>query len=146
MTALMIVTAKIHDREKFVTGYGAAAAKLVAQFGGKYLIRAPGAQQLEGEGLDGTSVVVSEWPDKAAALRFWNSPELLKPRRCGRGWPTFRCCSWKRRAKLAMVGIAWTRELCLIHRQSRPSVAAQMGIAENFVKYTSRRSLPAPAR
>lgn len=80
MTALMIVTAKIHDRERFVSGYGQAAAKLVAQFGGKYLIRAPGAQQLEGEGLDGTSVVISEWPDKAAALAFWNSPEYAEAR------------------------------------------------------------------
>jgi uncharacterized protein (DUF1330 family) len=78
MTALMIVTAKIHDREKFVTGYGAAAAKLVAQFGGKYLIRAPGAELLEGEGMAGASVVISEWPSKAAALTFWNSPEYAE--------------------------------------------------------------------
>lgn len=78
MTALMIVTAKIHDREKFVTGYGAAAAKLVAQFGGKYLIRAPGAELLEGEGIAGASVVISEWPNKAAALKFWNSPEYAE--------------------------------------------------------------------
>jgi uncharacterized protein (DUF1330 family) len=78
MTALMIVTAKIHDREKFVTGYGAAAAKLVVQFGGKYLIRAPGAELLEGEGMAGASVVISEWPNKAAALKFWNSPEYAE--------------------------------------------------------------------
>ena len=80
MTAMMIVTAKIHDRERFVSGYGAAAAKLVAEFGGRYLIRAPGAELLEGEGMDGASVVVSEWPDKAAALRFWNSPEYAAAR------------------------------------------------------------------
>lgn len=35
MTAWMIVTARIHDREKFITGYGPAAAKLIGQFGGK---------------------------------------------------------------------------------------------------------------
>ena len=29
--------------EKFVNGYGAEAAKLVDKFGGKYLVRAPGA-------------------------------------------------------------------------------------------------------
>jgi uncharacterized protein (DUF1330 family) len=28
--------------------------------------------------MDGASVVVSEWPDKAAALRFWNSPEYAE--------------------------------------------------------------------
>ncbi len=78
MTAHLIITARIHDREKFITGYGPAAAKLVAEFGGKYLIRAPGAELLEGEGMDGASVVISEWPDKAAALRFWNSPEYAE--------------------------------------------------------------------
>jgi uncharacterized protein (DUF1330 family) len=78
MTAWMIVSAKISDREKFVSGYGVAAAKLVAQFGGRYVIRAPGAEMLEGEGWDGASVVVSEWPDKAAARAFWNSPEYAE--------------------------------------------------------------------
>ena len=68
MTAWMIVTARIHDREKFITGYGPAAAKLIGQFGGKYIVRAPGAEILEGEGWAGASVVISEWPDKAAGL------------------------------------------------------------------------------
>lgn len=75
MTAWMIVTAHIHDREAFIQGYGRAAAQLVEKFGGKYIIRAPGAEQLEGTGDAGASVAVSEWPDKASALRFWNSPE-----------------------------------------------------------------------
>ncbi len=35
MPACMIVTAKIADRERFIAGYGAAAAALVAQFGGR---------------------------------------------------------------------------------------------------------------
>lgn len=78
MSAWLVVTARVHDRERFVAGYGAAAAALVEQFGGRYVVRAPGAQQLEGEGLEGTSVVVSEWPDRAAALRFWNSPEYAR--------------------------------------------------------------------
>ena len=81
MTAWMIVTARIHDREKFVSGYGPAAAKLVDRFGGRYIVRAPGAEVLEGEGLSGASVVVSEWPDRAAALAFWNSPEYAEVRK-----------------------------------------------------------------
>ncbi len=103
MTAMLIITAKIHDREKFVTGYGPAAARLVAQFGGKYLIRAPGAQLLEGAGMDGASVVVSEWADKAAALRFWNSPEYAEVK--------------KLRAELADVSVL------LVEAQERPPVA-----------------------
>lgn len=80
MTAWMIITARIHDREAFITGYGPAAAKLVAQFGGRYVIRAPGAALLEGEGMDGASVVVSEWPNRAAAEAFWNSAEYAEVR------------------------------------------------------------------
>lgn len=80
MPAWLIITARIHDREKFVSGYGPAAAELVAQFGGRYVVRAPGATLLEGEGMDGASVVVSEWPDRAAAMAFWNSPEYAQVR------------------------------------------------------------------
>lgn len=85
MTAWMIVSAKIGDREKFISGYGTAAAKLVDQFGGRYIIRAPGAEMLEGEGWDGASVVVSEWPDRATALAFWNSPEYAEAKKLREG-------------------------------------------------------------
>jgi uncharacterized protein (DUF1330 family) len=75
MPAYMIVTAKIADRETFINGYGAAAGALVEKFGGKYVLRGPGAQLLEGSFGDGASMVISEWPTKEAALTFWNSPE-----------------------------------------------------------------------
>jgi uncharacterized protein (DUF1330 family) len=75
MTAYMIVTAKIQDRDAFIHGYGAAAAKLVAQFGGRYVLRGPGVELLEGDFGDSASMVISEWPDKAAARAFWNSAE-----------------------------------------------------------------------
>ncbi|MCJ8155975.1 DUF1330 domain-containing protein [Sphingomonas sp. LaA6.9] len=75
MPAYLIVTATISDRESFLAGYGSRAAALVEKFGGKYLMRAPGCQLLEGRFGDGGSVVISEWPSKEAALAFWNSPE-----------------------------------------------------------------------
>ncbi len=71
----MIVVASIADRQRFISGYGAVAAKLVEQFGGRYLLRGPGAELLEGSFGDGASIVISEWPDKESARRFWNSPE-----------------------------------------------------------------------
>jgi uncharacterized protein (DUF1330 family) len=78
MPAYMIVTAKISDREAFIGGYGAAAAALVTKFGGKYVLRGPGATLLEGGFGDGASMVISEWPDKAAAEAFWNSPDYAE--------------------------------------------------------------------
>ncbi|TRW18043.1 DUF1330 domain-containing protein [Glacieibacterium frigidum] len=81
MPAYMVVTAKIADREAFIAGYGKAAAVLVTQFGGRYVLRAPGAMGLEGQFGDGASLVISEWPDKAAALAFWNSPEYAEVKR-----------------------------------------------------------------
>lgn len=85
MTAWMIITARIHDREGFLAGYGPAAARLVEQFGGRYVLRGPGAVALEGSDWDGASVVISEWPDKAAALAFWNSPEYAEVRKLREG-------------------------------------------------------------
>ncbi|ODS94569.1 MAG: hypothetical protein ABS49_11745 [Erythrobacter sp. SCN 62-14] len=85
MPAYMIVTAKVHDREKFITGYGAAAAALIPQFGGEYLLRGPGAECLEGEFGEGASMVISKWPDRAAALAFWNSAEYAEVKRLREG-------------------------------------------------------------
>ncbi len=85
MAAYMIIYARIHDRDRFINGYGAAASKLVEQFGGKYILRAPGATLLEGTLPPGGSVVISEWPDKGAIEAFWNSPEYAAAKKLREG-------------------------------------------------------------
>ncbi len=75
MPAWMIITARVHDREAFLRDYGARAGALVVKMGGRYVLRGPGAQTLEGPDRNGVSVAVSEWPDRAAALAFWNSAD-----------------------------------------------------------------------
>ena len=85
MPAYMIITAKIADRDAFIQGYGNAAGALVDKFGGKYLLRGPGADLLEGEFGSGASVVISEWPDKEAARRFWDSPEYAEVKKLREG-------------------------------------------------------------
>ena len=80
MPAYLVVTATVSDREKFLAGYAPRAAELLEQFGGKYRMRAPGAEALEGSFGDGGSVVISEWESKAAARAFWNSPEYTEAR------------------------------------------------------------------
>lgn len=85
MPAYMIVTAKIADRDAFIAGYGAAAGALVEKFGGRYVLRAPGAELLEGGFGAGASMVVSEWPDKAAARAFWESPDYAEVKKLREG-------------------------------------------------------------
>lgn len=85
MPAYMIVTAQVHDREAFISGYGAAAAALIPQFGGEYLLRGPGAELLEGSWGQGASMVISKWPDRDAARRFWNSPEYAEAKKLREG-------------------------------------------------------------
>lgn len=74
----MVVIARIADRTAFIEGYGKAAAALVERFGGTYVLRAPGVTMLEGNFGDGASMVISEWPNRAAAETFWNSPEYAE--------------------------------------------------------------------
>ena len=75
MSAWLIITATIHDRAQFLEAYGKPAAALLARHGGEYVLRAPGAELLEGPGPAGESVVISRWPSRDAALAFWNSPD-----------------------------------------------------------------------
>ncbi len=85
MAAYMIVAAKIHDRDKFRSGYGSAAAALVHKFGGEYLVLAPGAELLEGS-LEGyTSIAISKWPDRASARAFWDSAEYAEVKKLREG-------------------------------------------------------------
>lgn len=81
MPAYLIVVAEIVDREAFVRDYAGRAAALVERFGGRYLMRAPGAELLEGRFGGGASVVISEWPDAAAARAFWTSPDYEEIKR-----------------------------------------------------------------
>ena len=74
----MIITAKIHDRDAFIAGYGQATAPIVERHGGRYVMRGPGAELLEGGFGDGASVAISEWPSREAALGFWNSEEYAE--------------------------------------------------------------------
>jgi uncharacterized protein (DUF1330 family) len=85
MPAYMIVSAQIQDRERFINGYGKTAGALVARFGGRYLLMAPGAELLEGDFGDGASMVISEWPDKESAKAFWNSPEYAEAKKLREG-------------------------------------------------------------
>ena len=71
----MVVLARIRDRARFIEEYAKPAAALVARHGGEYIIRTPKVASLEGVVGEGASAVISRWPDRAAAERFWTSSE-----------------------------------------------------------------------
>ena len=86
MPAYMIITAQLHARERFVEGYGKAAAALVQQFGGRYVFRGSGgAALLEGKWGEGAAVLISEWPDMKTLRSFWDSDEYAEVKRLREG-------------------------------------------------------------
>jgi uncharacterized protein (DUF1330 family) len=82
----MIIQATIDDREAFAA-YSQQVPPLVARFGGKYIAMGH-ATLLEGS-FSPASVVVSQWPDKDTALRFWHSPEYAEMIKLREGTGTF---------------------------------------------------------
>jgi len=88
MPAYMVIEAEISTteplREQFKK-YAAAAAKLVVEFGGEYIVRGAPPHSLEGDWQLETKLVISKWVSKDEALAFWNSPEyaMVKKLRLG---------------------------------------------------------------
>jgi uncharacterized protein (DUF1330 family) len=86
----MIVIAELTDRARFLAEYASVVPALVEKFGGRYIIRGGGGEFLEGGWCDRASALVSEWPSKDAALRFWNSPEYTEAKRLREGTGRFQ--------------------------------------------------------
>ena len=84
MPAYMVVHAVITDPEQF-SRYAQAAAELMNQFGGEYVVRGTPAETLEGEWPHELSTVISKWPSVGAAEFFWHSPEYEQIRRMREG-------------------------------------------------------------
>lgn len=85
MAVLLVAQVLVNDPERLRAGYIPASARLVEEMGGKYVIRGRAGQVLEGTGTDGTALVVIEWPDRQAALNFWNSPQYAEIKKLREG-------------------------------------------------------------
>jgi uncharacterized protein (DUF1330 family) len=73
MTAYLIANITVTDPERY-SPYRAQVPAIIAQYGGRYLVRAGTVQPLEGKlGFD--RFVVIEFPSLEAAKRFYESPE-----------------------------------------------------------------------
>ncbi|MXO60350.1 DUF1330 domain-containing protein [Altererythrobacter salegens] len=71
--AYLIAEIDVHDAADY-EGYKAAAAPLIAKFGGRYLVRGGAADAIEGCDPKGR-VILLEFPDAAAARAFLESDE-----------------------------------------------------------------------
>jgi len=77
MSTYMVIEAEISDADQFKK-YALAAAALVAEYGGEYIVRGASHLSLEGEWPDKKKFVISKWAGERQALAFWNSPEYAK--------------------------------------------------------------------
>ena len=73
MSCFMIIQAKVTAPEKF-RAYTAVVPAIVAAQGGRYRILGGATTVLEGSCPE-VKTVVSEWPDRAAAMAFWESAD-----------------------------------------------------------------------
>lgn len=71
--AYIIAEVAVEDAATFEE-YRAAVAPMIAAFGGQYIVRGGAVSALEGDAPEGR-VVVIEFPDKAAAEKFWFSKD-----------------------------------------------------------------------
>lgn len=75
MAAYFIVQSTISDEQQYQK-YREAVVPLIAQFGGKFVVRGGKVEVLEGQ-HDGRRMVVFEFPSMDAIHAFWNSPEYV---------------------------------------------------------------------
>ncbi len=78
MAVYIVSKVSVHDAEK-MAAYVEAAPETVEKYGGRYIIRTGSIQQVEGE-RDCNRAVILEFPDREAALAWYNSDDY-KPLR-----------------------------------------------------------------
>jgi len=88
MPAYTLVEASVTEPADFAE-YARVVPAIVAQYGGRYLVRGAPLETLEGTASD-LRYVVHEWPDADTARRFWHSPEYTAARKLREGTGTFR--------------------------------------------------------
>ena len=76
--AYIVVDARSSDAERMVE-YRRLAQIAVAAYGGRYLVRGAAYERLEGN-WQPQRLVVLEFPDMAAARKFYDSPEYVAAR------------------------------------------------------------------
>ena len=73
MAAYIIIEVEVLDREKY-DAYRPLAAKTIAQYGGKYIVRGGASEILEGDWAP-NRLVILEFPSPEQARAWYHSPE-----------------------------------------------------------------------
>jgi uncharacterized protein (DUF1330 family) len=81
LTAYLISQVEVLDAEAW-ENYRTRAARVIAQFGGRYLVRGAAAEVIEAdwpaEEPPPQTVIVSEFPSKKALAEWYSSPEYAE--------------------------------------------------------------------
>lgn len=88
MAAYMVAVCEITNMTPNLKVYAQKSAALIAKLGGKYVVRGPAAENVEGEILIGKMLVISEFPSVADLNAFVKSDEYqneIKPLRADTG-------------------------------------------------------------
>lgn len=88
MPAYVVVEVTVTDPERYAA-YVKAGTPLVAQHGGRFVVRGGPVEGLEGA-WSPQRLVVLEFPDRAAARRWYHSPEYTAARKLREGAAVWR--------------------------------------------------------
>ncbi len=75
MAVYQVAVVKITSRTPGLMEYVKKSADIVAKYGAEYVVRGPADTILEGDYLQGRSVIVSKWPSMEKVKEFWNSDD-----------------------------------------------------------------------
>ncbi|MBL4623186.1 MAG: DUF1330 domain-containing protein [Immundisolibacteraceae bacterium] len=78
MSAYLIYRANVRDAEAY-TAYMARTPGVIAEFGGRFLVRGGRTETLEGE-TEGRRTILVEFPDFEAAQGFYDSDSYISAR------------------------------------------------------------------
>lgn len=74
----MVVFGAFIDFDQFMSDYQANVGPLMDKFGGQYVLIGESLAVLAGDFPPGGGSVISVWPNRKAAMSFWNAPGFQK--------------------------------------------------------------------
>ncbi len=89
MAAYMVAVCDITNPGPGLKTYSEKSAAISALYGGKYLVRSPVGEPVEGELLKGRVVIISEFPSMEKLNEFYNDPEYQEVKKHREGTGTY---------------------------------------------------------